>query len=151
RLPDKILAHGWLTTPQGKMSKSKGNVIDPLELLKKYPLDLLRIYLIAKINFLQDGVCDENLLREFYHDFLVNNLSNLVSRVNKMLQLYRKGVVPSLENEVKNEKLEEYKKKCNSVVQRFQKKMDNYELTKAFSQIQILLDESNKLIADLTP
>ncbi|CAI2184503.1 7609_t:CDS:1, partial [Funneliformis geosporum] len=135
----------------GKMSKSKGNVIDPLELLKKYPSDLLRIYLVAKINFLQDGVCDENLLREFYHDFLVNNLSNLVSRVNKMLQLYREGVIPSLENEVKNEKLEEYKKKCNLVVQRFQKKMDNYELTKAFSQIQILLDESNKLIADLVP
>src|SRR5438270_2308937 len=106
RLPNKILAHGWLTTPQGKMSKSKGNVIDPLELLKKYPSGLLRAYFIAKINFLQDGVCDESLLKEFYQSFLVNNLSNLVSRVNKMLQLYREGIIPSLEEkELKNEKL----------------------------------------------
>ncbi|CAJ0833592.1 4993_t:CDS:2 [Entrophospora sp. SA101] len=93
-----------------KMSKSKGNVIDPLELLEKYPPDLLRIYFIAKINFLQDGVCAEDLLRDFYHDFLVNNLSNLVSRVNKMLHLYNEGIVPEIKQEqvVKNKKLEEY-------------------------------------------
>jgi len=133
------------------MSKSKGNVIDPLELLKKYPSDLLRAYFVAKINFLQDGVCDETLLSDFYHDFLVNNLSNLVSRVNKMLQLYREGIIPLLEKELKNEKLEEYKKKCEFIVKEFQEKMNNYELTNAFSQIQTLLDETNKLISDLAP
>ncbi|CAI2162594.1 17848_t:CDS:2, partial [Funneliformis geosporum] len=136
---------------EGKMSKSKGNVIDPLELLKKYPSDLLRTYFVAKINFLQDGVCDEDLLKEFYQDFLVNNLSNLVSRVNKMLQLYREGIIPSLEKEPKNEKLTEYKKKCEFTVKEFQKKMDQYELTNAFSQIKTLLDETNKLISDLAP
>ena len=140
-----------MTTSQGKMSKSKGNVIDPHELLKKYPSDLLRVYFVAKINFLQDGVCDETLLNDFYHDFLVNNLSNLVSRVNKMLQLYQKGVIPKLEKELKNEKLEEYKKKCEFIVKEFQEKMNNYELTNAFSQIQTLLDETNKLISDLAP
>src|SRR3954452_24844737 len=100
------------------MSKSKGNVIDPLELLKKYPHDLLRAYFIAKINFLQDGVCDEILLRNFYHDFFVNNLSNLVSRVNKMLYLYNEGVVTEIKHEqaVKNEKLEKYQKKCEFAV-----------------------------------
>ena len=133
------------------MSKSKGNVIDPLELLKKYPSDLLRTYFVAKINFLQDGICDEVMLKDFYHVFLVNNLSNLVSRVNKMLQLYREGVIPPLEKELKKEKLEEYKKKCEFVIKEFQEKMDNYELTNAFSQIQVLLDETNKLISDLAP
>src|SRR5438105_3908202 len=104
------------------MSKSKGNVIDPLELLKKYPPDLLRIYFVAKINFLQDGVCDENLLRDFYHDFFVNNLSNLVSRVNKMLHLYNEGVIPEIKHgqAAKNEKLEEYQKKCKFAVKEFQ-------------------------------
>ena len=53
------------------MSKSKGNVIDPLELLKKYPADLIRLYSVAKINFLQDGVCSEKLLRSFYQDPLI--------------------------------------------------------------------------------
>src|SRR3954447_18905419 len=106
------------------MSKSKGNVIDPLKLLKKYPSDLLRVYFIAKINFLQDGVCDEDLLKNFYRDFLVNNLSNLVSRVSKMLQLYQERVIPPLEKELKNEKLEEYKKKCEFTVKEFQIKMN---------------------------
>lgn len=144
------------------MSKSKGNVIDPLELLKKYPPDLLRAYFAAKINFLQDGVCDEDLLKYFYHDFLVNNLSNLVSRVNKMLHLYNEGVIPESKEEVKidkkilseglkDEKLIGYKKKCNLVVEEFQENMNQYELTNAFSQIQNLLNESNKLISDLAP
>ena len=133
------------------MSKSKGNVIDPLELLKKYPSDLIRAYSVAKINILQDGVCDEDLLKNFYHDFLVNNLSNLISRVNKMLQLYREGVIPQLEKELKNEKLVGYKKKCELAVKEFQEKMNQYELTSAFFQIQILLSESNKLISDLAP
>src|SRR3954468_24567070 len=133
------------------MSKSKGNVINPLELLKKYPADLLRAYFVAKINFLQDGVCDENLLKDFYRDFLVNNLSNLVSRVNKMLQLYRERVIPPLGKELKNDKLAEYKKKCEFAVKGFQEKMNNYELTNAFSQIRTLLDETNKLISDLVP
>jgi len=133
------------------MSKSKGNVVDPLELLKKYPKDLLRSYFVAKINFLQDGIFSEDLLRSFYHEFFINNLGNLVSRTNKMIHLYNEGIVPELKEEVKNEKLIKYKKKCNLVVEEFQKKMNNYELTNAFSQIQTLLDETNKLISDLAP
>ena len=132
------------------MSKSKGNVVDPLEWLKKYPPDLLRAYFVTKINFLQDGVCDEELLNDFYRDFLVNNLSNLVARTNKMLHLYSNGIVPKLE-EARDEKLDEYKKKCDFVIKEFQEKMNNYELTNAFSQIQLLLNESNKLISELAP
>ncbi|RHZ35233.1 class I tRNA ligase family protein [endosymbiont GvMRE of Glomus versiforme] len=134
RLPNKILAHGWLTTPQGKMSKSKGNVIDPLELLKskKYPKDFLRAYFIAKINFLQDGVCDEDLLKDFYHYFFVNNLSNLVSRVNKMLHLYNGGVIPELKGEVKNEKLVEYKKSVKLPWKNFKTKWTNMNLRTLF-------------------
>jgi len=103
---------------------------------------------VAKINFLQDGVCSEELLRSFYHDFLVNNLSNLVSRVNKMLHLYNEGIIPEFK---KNEKLEKYYLDCKLSVEEFQKKMDQYELVNAFSHIQNLLDSSNKLINDLVP
>ena len=132
------------------MSKSRGNVIDPLELLKKYPADLLRAYFVAKINFGQDGVCSEDLLRGFYQDFLVNNLSNLVSRTYRMLHLYNHGVVPELK-ETQNQKLENYYRRCRLSVEEFQTKMNCYELTEAFLQIQALFEVTNKLISDLTP
>src|SRR5687768_7583146 len=103
------------------MSKSKGNVIDPFELLKKYPSDLLRAYFIAKINFGQDGTFTEDLLRGFYHDFLVNNLSNLFSRVHRMLHLYSQGIIPK-SKKVENQKLKNYYQQCKIVVEEFQAK-----------------------------
>lgn len=159
RLPSQILAHGWILDKFGeKGSKSKGNVVDPLKLLEKYPNDLLRCYFVAKINFLQDGIFEEKLFQQFYQDFLVNNLSNLVSRVKRMLILYNEGIIPANEKLtqenikiVKKEKLENYYHKCESTVKDFQKKMDKYELTNAFWEIENLLNESNKLIAELTP
>jgi methionyl-tRNA synthetase len=144
------LAHGWLTTSQGKMSKSKGNIIDPFQLLKKYPRDLLRAYLVAKINFYQDGVCSEDLLKEFYQDFLVNNLGNICSRVGKMLELYCDNIIPEFEKS-ENVKLSEYYQNCFSAVKEYQNLMDSYQLTKAFWEIQKLLDLSNKIIHELEP
>lgn len=149
-MPNKILAHGWLITPQGKMSKSKGNVIDPLELLKKYPCDLLKAYFIAKINFLQDGVFSEGLLKEFHQDFFIHNLGNLCSRVGKMIELYNNSIIPVF-GETENSYLEEYYQTCLLTVKEYQKLMDNYQLTAAFQKIQNLLDLSNKLIQKLEP
>src|SRR5438067_13827054 len=126
------------------MSKSKGNVVDPLELLKKYPPDLLRAYFAAKINFLQDGVCDEKLLKNFYQEFLVNNLSNLIARVNRMLQLYSRGIIPVFDDSINNQELKDYYQHCFSSQQEFIKLMDSYQLTKAFEQIQKLIEKSNK-------
>src|SRR4051812_47618179 len=132
------------------MSKSKGNAADPLELLKKYPKDLLRTYFVAKINFLQDGVCDEDLLKDFYQDFFVHNLGNLYSRVGKMIELYNNGIVLAFK-ETENFYLKEYYQTLLSTINEHQRLMDNYRLTTAFQKIQTLLDLSNKLIQKLEP
>jgi len=139
-----------LITPQGKMSKSKGNIIDPLELLKKYPCDLLKTYFIAKINFLQDGVFSEELLKEFHQDFFIHNLGNLCSRVGKMIELYNNSIVPVFV-ETENSYLKEYYQSCLLTIKEYQKLMDNYQLTAAFQKVQTLLDLSNKLIQKLEP
>ena len=132
------------------MSKSKGNVIDPLELLKKYPKGLLRTYFVAKINFLQDGVCDEGLLKDFYQDFFVHNLGNLCSRVVRMVKLYNDGITPVFK-ETENLYLKEYYQALLSTIDEYQELMDNYQLTTAFQKIQDLMDLSNKLIQKLEP
>ena len=132
------------------MSKSKGNIIDPLELLKKYPSDLLRAYFVAKINFLQDGVCDEDLLKEFYQDFFIHNLGNLCQRVGKMVELYNNGIVPTFA-EAENIHLKSYYQICLATIENYQQKMDNYQLTSAFQEIEKLLNASNKLIQELEP
>jgi methionyl-tRNA synthetase len=151
RLPDKIIAHGLLVDPKGeKASKSKGNVVDPLELLKKYPRDLLRAYFVAKIVFLQDGVFSEALLKKFHQDFFVCNLGNLYSRVGKMVELYNRGIAPTFK-EIENPYLKEYCQTLLSTVNEYQKLMDNYQLTAAFHKTQTLLDLSNKLIQKLEP
>ena len=150
RLPNKIIAHGWLLVKGEKMSKSKGNVVDPLELLEKYPPDLLRTYFIAKINFLQDGIFSEELLKEFYQDFFIHNLGNLCQRVGKMIELYNNNIIPAFAG-TENIHLKKYYQNCLSTIENYQQKMNNYQLTSAFQEIEKLLNASNKLIQELEP
>jgi methionyl-tRNA synthetase len=133
------------------MSKSKGNVVDPLELLKKYSSDLLRAHFVAKIIFLQDGVFSEEMLKEFHQDFFVHNLGNLCSRVGKMIELYNDSFVPEFTTKTEDPYLKEYYQTCLLIVEEYQKLMDNYQLTAAFQKIQTLLNLSNKLIQKLEP
>lgn len=88
RQPNTILAHGWLVTTEGKMSKSKGNVIDPLKLLKKFHPEAIKYYLMSQINTGQDGVLSEELLLNVYNADLVNNVGNLLSRTAKLAEHY---------------------------------------------------------------
>lgn len=133
------------------MSKSQGNVIDPLKLLAVYPSDLLRAYFVAKINFLRDGVCSEELLKEFYQEFFINNLGNFCFRTGKMLELYNNNIIPGYAEKVENRQLVKYQHECWLVIEKFQELMDNYQLTHAYQEIEKLLNLSNKLIQDLVP
>lgn len=153
RLPSRIIVHGWILNQKSKMSKSKGNVIDPLVLLNHYPTDLLRAYLIAKIPLFEDGSFNENHLKEFYQVFFVNKLGNLVVRVNRMVWLYNDGVIPCAipSYQEKDVFLNDYFFSLQRTANQFVKFMDEQQLTKAFHLLEFLVSNSNKLINDMTP
>ncbi|MDD5439109.1 MAG: methionine--tRNA ligase [Candidatus Omnitrophica bacterium] len=96
RPPKRIFAHGWWVVGGEKMSKSKGNVVDPLYLIdeKKYPVDALRYFLLSQVQFGWDGTFSEELFIEKYNADLANNLGNLLNRTLTMVEKYFNGVTP---------------------------------------------------------
>ncbi len=94
QMPNAIVAHGWWTMGGQKVSKSRGNSVDPFELVKKYGTDAFRYYLLHEVTVGYDGTFSEDLLRERYTTDLANDLGNLWFRVASMLEKYFQGLIP---------------------------------------------------------
>ena len=106
--PQRVCAHGWWMTEGEKMSKSKGNIIDPLKIISKYGVDAFRYYLLSAVQFGYDGTFSEKLFIEKYNNDLANDLGNLLNRTLTMLEKYFNGVVPKIDTlsqdeQIKNE------------------------------------------------
>ena len=93
QMPETILAHGWWTMSGAKVSKSRGNAVDPVELCKTYGVDAFRYFLLSEVTLGLDGAFSEDLLAERYTSDLANNIGNLWFRIATMLQKYTDGKI----------------------------------------------------------
>lgn len=134
-LPKTIFAHGWWTVEGEKMSKSKGNVIDPLEIAEKYGVDSIRYFLFREAPFGDDGDISIKRIIERHNTELVNKLGNLVLRVTALAEKY--GIEQNENKLIEKLKFDEIKEK-----------FDNYELDKALALIFDFIDTCNLYVQE---
>lgn len=148
-LPKKVFGHGWLLVDGGKMSKSKGNVVDPVLLVNNFGVDPVRYYLLKEIPFGSDGLFNTEIFIKKINSDLCNDLGNLVSRTCAMIEKYFGGVVPentkkeAIDDELINLALEAPKK--------VEKEIDELRIPEAIESIFDLIGRANKYIDETTP
>ena len=144
----RILAHGWLVSDKGtKFSKSQGEVVDPISLIREYGRDAVRFYLVNNIVTGEDGKFSKKLLEEVTNGILVNKFSNLVARTDSMTNKYFGGVVPNKEIDYTPSK--ELEEKLLSLRFSYFKKMDTYKFSDS-TKILIKFMENINAFIDIT-
>lgn len=144
-LPETIFGHPWLLFDKSKMSKSTGNVIYTDDLLKHFPVDTIRYYVLHEIPYAQDGNITNELLIERHNSDLTNTIGNLVNRTIGMINKYRSGKYNKviLENEPFEYSLKE---KALEMLPKMKKHMETYHVASALEEVIILARYANKYI-----
>ncbi len=150
RLPDREFVHGLIMMKDSKMSKSKGNVIDPFFLVERYGSDCVRYYLAREINFGSDGSFTPEQFIERINTDLVNSFGNLLNRTIGMINKYFLGVIPEYKGS--NTPLEKEIEKCVTMtIDKYEEAMDDLRITEAITYVNDLINRGNKYIDETKP
>ncbi len=149
-LPKKVFAHGWLLMKDGKMSKSKGNVVDPVTLIDRYGLDSLRYYLLREVPFGADGVFTPEGFVERINFDLANDLGNLLNRTVAMINKYFDGTVPVYEGS-RGEFEAQLLQVNEETVTKYEEAMEKMEFSVALTALWQLVSRTNKFIDETSP
>lgn len=148
-VPKKVFAHGWILLEGGKMSKSIGNVVDPIVLIERYGVDALKYFLLREYSFGQDGVFTNEVLLNRINSDLANDLGNLVSRTIAMVEKYNSGLL------VKSDFVTDFDADliaiASGAADKVEAKMDNLDFSNALEEIWKVIRRSNKYIDETAP
>ncbi|NLL65866.1 MAG: methionine--tRNA ligase, partial [Clostridiaceae bacterium] len=148
-MPKQVFGHGWLLIGDGKMSKSVGNVVDPVKLCERYGVDAIRYFLLREVPFGSDGNFDNKALVTRINSDLANDLGNLLSRTTAMISKYFDGVLP--EDKEAGDHDDELAEQARVSAANVAKLMDQMEFSQVLAEIWKLIGRSNKYIDETTP
>ncbi|HHD2788165.1 methionine--tRNA ligase [Clostridium perfringens] len=148
-LPKQVFGHGWLLVDGGKMSKSKGNVVDPVVLVNMFGADAVRYYLLREIPFGSDGLFNNEIFIKKVNTDLANDLGNLLSRTIAMVYKYFDGVIqaPTCKEDIDDELIN----LALSTPGKVEASIDALKIPEALESIWTLISRANKYIDETTP
>lgn len=151
-LPKKVFGHGWILFDDGKkMSKSRGNVVEPNSLIDKYGVDSLRYFLMREITFGIDGYYSQELLLKRINSDLANDYGNLWHRITTMLGKYFNSILPEEVESVYGERERELKKAVLTLDANVESALDDFKFNEALSHIWEVIRMTNKYVEESAP